>query len=168
MWKVAVKYGLICGTFLLLLFWMSYRLGSNPLVDPRHLFLDIFILSLFVFFSNKEFKSYKNEGILHFWQGMTLGFFTYLPAALVFGIGLFVFIKLSPDFMDDYKTQSLEFLESIKSSIGGINNEEFEEMNRKNANTTLWERIGIAIRNKIFTGVLVTPVIAIILRKKPN
>jgi hypothetical protein len=110
MQKVAIKYALLCGAFLLLLFWVSYRFGSNPLIDFRHLFFDLVIFVLFIFFSCKEFKSYRNGGILHFWQGMTLGFLTYAPAALLFSIGLLIFFWVDPNLMEDFRIHALGFL----------------------------------------------------------
>ena len=169
MWKVALKYALMCGAFLLLLFWISYRLGSNPLVDEEHFFLDVLIIGLFIFFSSKEFKTYRNGGILHFWQGMTLGFFTYLPAAIIFSFGLFIAFNLYPELFVQYKLQGIEWMNSNKAMM--IENDGLEMFNARVENIqnkTEIRKVMETLFQKIMTGLFVTPVIAIILRKKPN
>jgi len=168
MWKVAAKYSAICGGFLLLLFWVSYRAGSNPMIDFRHMFFDLIIFILFVFFSNKEFKSYRNDGILHFWQGMTLGFLTYGPAILIFLVGLVIFFQMDPDLLDDFKAQALFYMESNKEEfLQDMTEEQFATRTDQIKLVTSSQMIGGAVFKKFMAGFFVTPVIAIILRKKP-
>ncbi len=168
MWKVALKYAVVCGVFLLIIFAISFRFGSNPLIDFRHLFFDLIMFSLFVYFSNKEFKSYKNGGILHFWQGMTLGFFTYVPATLIFVVGLIIYFQVDPNLLASFKGEAIEFLRS--------NEQEFlEDMSKETLDSrietiktiTAAQMIASAAFKKLMAGFFVSPVITIILRKKP-
>ncbi len=169
MWKVALKYALLCGMFLLLLFWISYRYGSNPLIDFRHLFFDLIIFVLFTFFSCKEFKSYRNQGILHFWQGMTLGFLTYLPASIIFLIGIIIFFWVDPNLLEDFKVQAVDFLERNKEEfLADMTEEQYNTRMDQIQTVTTTQMISGATFKKFMAGFFVTPVIAIILRKKPN
>ena len=169
MWKVALKYALMCGAFLLLLFWVSYRFGRNPLIDFRHLFFDLIIFILFVFFSCKEFKTYRNGDILHFWQGMTLGFLTYLPASILFLVGLIIFFWVDPHLLEDFKIQALDFLERNKEEfLNEMTEEQYATRKIQIETVTTSQMISGATFKKIIAGFFVTPVIAIILRKKPN
>ena len=169
MWKVAAKYSLICGAFLLLLFWVSYRFGRNPMVDFRHMFFDLIIFVLFVLFSAKEFKSYRNEGILHFWQGMTLGFLTYAPATLIFVVGMAIFFWIDPNLLEDFKVQAMEYLENNREEfLNDMSEEQFTTQLDQIKTVTTAQMISGAAFKKFMAGFFVTPVIAIILRKKPN
>ncbi|MCP4457514.1 MAG: DUF4199 domain-containing protein [Cytophagales bacterium] len=169
MWKVALKYSLICGAFLLLLFWVSYRFGSNPMIDFKHMFFDLIIFVLFVFFSCKEFKSYRNGGILHFWQGMTLGFLTYAPATVVFAIGITVLFWIDPNLIEDFKVQAIQYMKSNRVEfLSDMSEEQFTSQLERIQTVTSTQMIGGGAFKKFMAGFFVTPVIAIILRKKPN
>jgi len=168
MWRVAYKYAIICGIFLFLSFWISYRFGSNPMMDFRHLFFDLIIFSLFIFFANKEFKSYRNGGILHFWQGMTLGFMTYVPATLLFLISLVVFFQVDPNLLADFKAQAVTFMETNKQEfLEDMTPVQFDERVNQIKNVGATQMISSATFKKLVAGFFVSPVIAIILRKKP-
>lgn len=167
MWRVAYKYALICGVFLLLSFWISYRFGSNPMMDFRHLFFDLIIFSLFVFFSCKEFKSYRNGGILHFWQGMTLSFMTYMPATLLFLVGLVVFFQADPNLLEDFKMQAASFMQINKEEfLQDMTQAQFDERLTQIQGVSAAQMISSATFKKLVAGFFVSPVIAIILRKK--
>ena len=168
MWRVAYKYALICGGFLLLAFWISYRFGSNPMIDLRHLFLDLVIFALFIFFSCKEFKSYKNGGILHFWQGMTLAFMTYVPGTLLFLVGIVLMFYLDPNLLVDFKGQAIAFMENNRIEfLQDMTDDQFEDRLNQIEGVTATQMISSATFKKIMAGFFVSPVITVILRKKP-
>jgi hypothetical protein len=169
MWRVAYKYALLCGVFLLLAFWISYRFGSNPMIDLRHLFLDLIICALFIFFSCKEFKSYRNGGILHFWQGMSLAFMTYVPAALLFLVGIVVMFYIDPNLLVDFKSQAVAFMESNRLEfLQDMTDEQFAERLDQINEVSAIEMISSATFKKLMAGFFVSPVITVILRRKPN
>lgn len=168
MWKLSLKYALICGTFLVLIFWLSFRFGSNPLIDFRHLFFDLILFALFIFFSNKEFKTYRNGGILHFWQGMTLGFFTYLPATVIFLVGVSLFFYFDPELLAGFKVEAIEFMERNKTEfLMDLSEQEYASRVKRVEEVTDGQMVASAALKKFLAGMFVSPVIAIILRKKP-
>jgi len=169
MWRLAIKYALACGLFLVLIFGLSYRLGSNPLIDFRHLFIDLILFGLFLFFACREFKIYHNDLLLHFWQGMTISFFTYVPAVLVYGIGLVLFFVLDPDLLMDYKEQARAFLIANKEKFTeGVSADTYEKQLADIENITTTQMVSSAVVKKLIIGFFISPVISIILRKKPN
>lgn len=168
MWKVALKYALICGIFLIVLFMISFRFGSNPLIDFRHLFFDLIMFTLFIFFSNKEFKTYRNGGILHFWQGMTLGFLTYVPASILFIIGLITYFQVDPSLLSSFKAESIEFIRANEEEfLQDMSQETLDQRIAAIETITATQMIASAAFKKIMAGFFVSPVITIILRKKP-
>lgn len=169
MLKLALKYSVLCGIFLISAYHLSFYFGSNPLIDIRHLLFDVFILGLFIFFAEKEFKIYQSEGILHFWQGMTIGFLVYTGATLIFFIGQFIYFNLNADAVIDYHIAATNFLENESAMY----REEFGEEGYQNQlleiqKVDAWSLVFSSSVKKLLAGFFITPVISIILRKQPK
>lgn len=166
--KPSVKYGLLCGIFLILTFWLSMKYGSNPLVDIRHLFLDLLVFILFIFFATKEYKTYYAKGYLHFWQGMSIGFFVYFFAVLFFAISLWIYFELDPDLLDRYKLEARAFLMRHKEALTlRVTESEFQSQLDAVGSVTVKNLVFSTIGKKMLAGFFVTPVVSIILRKNP-
>lgn len=169
--KISLKYSVICGIFLIGMYHLSFLLDSNPLIDVTHLIFDIIIFGLFIFFAEKEFKTYKNGGILHFWQGMSIGFLVYGLATFIFIISLVIYFVADIDAVINYKEAATKFLneraEIYKDQFG---KESYEKQLEDIRSVTKWDLIFSSSIKKIMAGFFITPVISIILRKqnKPN
>lgn len=167
MLKVSLKYAAISGIFLVALYHVSFLLGSNPLIDVSHLIFDLIILGLFIFFAEKEFKSYKNGGFLHFWQGMSIGFFVYAISSAIFIIAQIIYFSLDADAVTNYQEAAVLFLNEkgdvFKEQFG---EEGFKEELKEIANVTKWDLIFASSIKKMLAGFFITPVISIILRKQ--
>jgi hypothetical protein len=87
--KHSLKFGVLTAITCFLMFLAFYFLGPNPLVPRR---TDIGINFIMIWAAIWYFKR-NNAGILHFYQGFSIGFFTNLIAALLNGILLFLFIE---------------------------------------------------------------------------
>ena len=169
MLKISLKYSILCGLFLIALFWISLRLGSNPLLELRHFIFDLIIYFVFIYFAAWEYKRYRNEGYLHFWQGMSIAFIVYLPAAVIFSMSLLLIFKLDHSLMENYRQGAIAFLESKKDVLlSGISPEEYEERINDVKDVTVKELIISSGLKKVLAGFFVTPVVSIILRKKPK
>ena len=169
MFKVSIRYALFCSLFLVGLFFLSGVFGINPLIDLTHLFFDILIFAVFIFFGLKDFKTNFGEGYLHFWQGMTIGFFIYSLTALVFTVVLVVYFLIDQSAIPEYKEAAISFLESRRAVYEeqfGI--EGFKVQLEGVEKVTLTDLVVSSAVKKIIAGFFVTPVISIILRKKPK
>lgn len=165
--KPSVKYAILCALFLVGLFFISIRFGSNPLFDFRHLFFDLGIFFLFIFFAGKEFKDYRNGGVLHFWQGISIGFIVFIPAVLFSSIIFYVIFEQFPILIEQYRQGANEMLESKRSFyLEEFGEEGIADMKQKIANRTPFDLVLRMARNKFFLAFLVSPVVAIFLRKK--
>ena len=169
MFKVAIRYALIGAIFLVVLFFLSGVFGVNPLIDLSHLLFDVIIFSVFIFFAEKDYKENLGNGFLHFWQGMTIGFFVYSSATLVFSLVLGIYFQTDPSILSDYQEAATAFLESKREQYteqfgeGGFN----IQLEGIKTVTLLDLWVSSAVK-KIIAGFFVTPVISIILRKKPK
>ena len=170
MLKSTLKYSILCGLFLSALFYVSLKFGSNPILDPRHFFFDIAVFFLFIFFAGKEFKDFRNGGIFFFWQGISIGFMVMIPAVIIFSLIVLVIFQQFPELIEQYREGAREMLEAQKDLYADTFGEEAidEEYQNQIDSRTPIELIMRTSFWKIVTAFLVTPVVSIILRRKPN
>lgn len=167
--KSTLKYGLIAGVFMVIIYHLSFWLGVNPQIDLGHLFLDLILIGLFVFFAAKDYKVYKNGGILQFWQGMTIGFIVYTVGAVVFLLAQIIYFNFDSDAVINYHEAATKFLEeSADMFIEKFGKEAYDVQLEEIGKMTKWDLIKESTLKKIIVGVFITPVISIILRKQPN
>lgn len=169
MLKPTLKYSILCGVFLIGLFFISINFGSNPLLDMRHFFFDLGVFLLFIYFGGKEYKDYRNDGYLHFWQGISVGFIVIFPAVILFSIAFYLVFELNPELLEAYKDGARVMLENKKDLyIERFSEEQYFQQLTAVDNETAARLLFSTFWKKIIAGFLITPVVAIILRKKPN
>ncbi|WP_425392579.1 DUF4199 domain-containing protein [Ekhidna sp.] len=167
--KPSIKYAILCGLFLIGFFFISINFGSNPLLDSRHFWFDLGVYFLFIFFAGKEYKDFRNNGYLHFWQGISIGFIVFIPAILIFEAALFASFQLNADLLQAYKDGATALLESNEAFYAEeLGQEALDNRYEEIASITPVQLIQLTFRNKLFSAFLITPVVAIILRKKPK
>ncbi len=166
MLRPSLKYVLFCTFFLLVLFYLSFILNTNPATD---FIFHLVVLGLFIFFAEFDFKSNHNGGYLHFWQGMTIGFYVYGISAVAFLVIFGIYFMAEPSVLNDYKELTKDFYTSQKDTyIAEMGEDGFESLLKNVEETTpfnFWLWAGL---KKIIAGFFVTPVISIILRRKPK
>lgn len=160
--RLGIKYGLMCGLFLTAALMVTYFFGQNPF-DPALWIVDLLIFGLFIFFADYEFKNFKNGGILHFWQGMSLGFMVFIPAALVCGLLLWIWLSYDQGLTDYHRKMTLEIYRENQDLLGQVLTEA-EALDRSPGQIAAQ----MALQNKMLTGFFMTPILAIVLRRKPS
>ncbi|MFY0601190.1 MAG: DUF4199 domain-containing protein [Cyclobacteriaceae bacterium] len=169
MLKVGLKYAVICSVFLVVIFHVSSFFGINPLMNLVHLVFDLMMFGLFIFFASKELKMSQQNEVLHFWQGMTVGFNVYFFSTLVFGIYLYIYFGLNENVLLDYKESAHQFLQEKKEIyIEEMGQESFDSQLNGINEVSNMDLITSAVLKKILAGFFITPVISIILRKQPK
>ncbi|SNT13757.1 Protein of unknown function [Ekhidna lutea] len=167
--KPALKYSILCGVFLIGLFFISINFGSNPLLDSRHFWFDLGVYFLFIFFAGKEHKDFRNGGFLHFWQGITIGFIVFIPAVLLFEGTLYLTLNVDSDLMEAYREGARALLKQNEEFyMEELGEAALKERYDAISDMTPAQLIQMTFRNKLFSAFLITPVVAIILRKKPK
>lgn len=165
--KVPAKFGAFGAVMVIAMFLLFYFSGSNPLIEMG--MFDFFIIPIFLFFGIKEFKDSYNRRTLEFWQGMTAGFVVYFTVALVSSFFIFLFLSFTDgEIMDNYISDRLTILEEKREAII----EEMGEPTYAESETEIKSitPIDIVFDNflkKTFVGLLLTIMIAVIMRKKP-
>jgi hypothetical protein len=167
--KISIKYAITCGIFLLILFFLTRYFGVDPFIDLGQLLFDLLIFFIFIYFAQNEFKKYHHGGILHFWQGMTIGFMVYLPGVLFFCGGLWIAMLIDPEILTSYQQAAMKLLEDqSKMYIEQFGEDQYLEQQKAIENTTISSMIFTALIKKILVGLFITPVVSIILRKIPK
>lgn len=167
--RPTIKYAILCALFLIALFFVSLNFGSNPLLDIRHFIFDIAVFFLFIFFAGKEYKDFRNDGYLHFWEGISIGFIVFVPSVLIFSLTLYVIFESYPVLIDGYKEGAKAFLEMKKEIfLQEFSQEQLEEQIQSIDEVTSLQLVISTFGKKLFAGFLITPVVSIILRKKPK
>jgi hypothetical protein len=167
MLKISIKYGFICSVFLIIIFHVSDYFGINPLMNVVHLIFDLMIFGIFIFFGTKELKMSQEDEILHFWQGMTMGFNTYFVATTVFSLYLIIYFQWSDSAVMDYQESATNFLlEKRDLYEDKLGKETFQAQLDAIRSVTWSDLVLSAALKKILAGFFITPVISIILRKQ--
>jgi len=164
---IPAKFGAFGAIMVIIMFFVFYFSGSNPLMEMG--MFDFFIIPIFLFFGIKEFKDTYNNRLLEFWQGMTAGFVVYFTLACLTSVFIFSFLSLSdPEIMENYTADRLSILEEKKEAIiKEMGESTFIESQEEVRNLTIGDLTFDNFLKKTFVGLLLTIMIAVIMKKKP-
>jgi hypothetical protein len=164
--KVSVKYGFVGGFMAAIVFLSLYLLKENPLLHIR--LFDFVLIPIMVFFCIKEYRDLHVENEFFFWQGMTIGFFTYFLIAVLSALFIAAFVHWY-----DYNLL-LDFIQTRTQEV--IDNQELfvEKVGRETYETTLANLRDTKIHHialddfikKLGIGLFYTIIISVILRRK--
>ncbi|MEQ9424785.1 MAG: DUF4199 domain-containing protein [Cyclobacteriaceae bacterium] len=163
---VPIKFGTIGGAMFILMFCITYGIDKNPLIDLK--FFDFILIPIFLFTAMKEYKDYRNNGILHFWQGMTVGVGTYLLMAAVSAFFVTIFLTLiDPAVIDQYISSRLEMLEGKQAEMVEMMGQSTYTKTRDDLINTSAGILALDdFLKKCLIGLLLTIPIAVILRRR--
>lgn len=138
-------------------------------MNLAHLLFDLMIFGIFIFFGTKEFKVSHDDEVLHFWQGMTLGFNTYFIATAVFSIYLLIYFQWNTDALAAYQEAATQFLMDKRAVYEEKLGKESFQAQLDGISVVTWNDLVLSAGlKKILAGFFITPVISIILRKQPK
>lgn len=166
--RLAGKYGLISAAALILGLVIIYYAGKHPLLINIVFDLRILIFALFIFIGIREYKQDYNSGMLHFWQGLSIGLILYISAALITSLFIWIFAGwLDVDFLSSFITTSMETLEINKQVI-------IESLGERNFNAAMEGLPTTTAGNLAFDyflksmpiGFILTIVISMLLRRR--
>lgn len=163
--SVPLKYGVIAGGLLIVLFLIFYFLDMDPLTNVK--VVDAIVICVFTFFAIKEFRDRYNQRQLHFWQGMTVGIVNYLTIALVSAIFIFIMTSvIDTNMVADYITSRLVILvEDKENLVETMSIETFQSAVNGVKETTSFDLALDDFLKKSIIGLFLTIIISLILRK---
>ena len=164
---VPFKYGMVGGVLSITLFFVLLLLGENPLINGT--LFSFFFIPIFVFFAIKEFKKYYNASYLHFWQGMTIGFGTYIILALVSAGFIWLYlVSLDPGLLQDYIKNRVDLMMGSQAGlVERLGQDTFDTSLASVKGATAFDLALDDLLRKVFAGFFITTVISVVMRQRP-
>ncbi len=94
--RIPRRYGLRIAAGLIAYFLIMYFVGIAE--NSEYRLLNVFILLVGVYFALKKFKE-THANSIHYFRALAVGLSTSVTAATIFGVFLFVFLKLDSSLM---------------------------------------------------------------------
>lgn len=167
--RIPLKYGIVAGllcsaTWVVLAFFVDKDVVTKSFIYNINVFL---FLGLFIFFALKEFKDYYNEKILHFWQGMTIGFIIYVTTAVISASTISVSLLIKPDYLQNYIDERVELVQAQKQQITEtIDEQAYVETLEQVKGTTAADLVWDDFLKKSLLGLFLTIILSIVMRKE--
>jgi hypothetical protein len=165
---VPFRYGILAATISIILFIILYFAGKNPLLIPPFLDFRIILYPIILVFAIRDFKENKNEGTLHFWQGMSVGLqamviSSFLVAVFILIFGSFVEPRFVPEYIRLMTEQIKGLNENVVESVG---KEAIDKSLELLSTTNIFDLAIDYFIKSLPYGVFLTIIISLILRKK--
>lgn len=166
--QTAIKFGLIGALMNIVALVTLFYLGKHPLLLSPLIDARLPLYGLFIFFSIKFFRD-ENEGILHFWQGLALGFLVYLIMAQMAAAFIAVFGSIeSTQFLSTYISTAIEQINKNKEALlqNNINEKTLTDALELLPNTTANNLAFDYFLKSMPIGLILTLLISILMRRK--
>lgn len=167
--KVGLRYGFFSAILICFLLAVLFYAGKHPFLIPIVYDVRIFLLAIFIFFALRDFRDNKNQGILHFWQGMLSGLFLTIVMGFFAAIFIILFGSYEDQFLSSYVDQMIYNLTSNKEQfIGSIGEKTFQNTLNNLPSTTLTDLAMDYYFKSVVIGLFLTIIISVILRRQPK
>ena len=125
--NVGLKFGIYGGVLSFFAFLFFYFIDERPI--PSSKFIDVVIIWLFSFFAMQEFKKFKNNNLLSYSQGVSVGIISFLTTSVVSSLLFFVFLQwIDPGLFTDYlQDQESLLLENKERFMEDLSETEFRD-----------------------------------------
>jgi hypothetical protein len=164
-----LKYGLIAGALGILLVVGLFYIGKHPFLIPVFFDFRIIFFAVFVFFALKEFRDFNQGGILYLWQGMVGSFILIATFAIVAAGGIYIFIKINPEFLTSYIDQSVLLLKTLPDDIiARIGKDVYQRNLEILPSTNGFDLAMLYFTQSFMIGIFVSIILSVILRRQPK
>lgn len=158
--RICIRYGLVAGVLSGILLIVLYYAGRNPFLISPFLDFRIFIFGIFIYFSLREFRDFKQGGLLYFWQGLIGSFIVVFVSSVLSSATLYVFGTWESEFVSSYIEGMDTYLRSFPpEEIARIGKEAYE----RNLNALPSTNIAMLVQTHFAQGMLIGFFISIIL-----
>ncbi|QCK14139.1 DUF4199 domain-containing protein [Mangrovivirga cuniculi] len=165
--KLALRYGAFAILITIISFTVLFYTDQKPFINFNTIFIDGLSFLVLIGVATYEFKKYRQGGELRFWQGMSMGMIIYIMAAVGFSAFLYLFMAyIEPEALINYKKESIDFYNRTAEMYPDKYSSERRATDLANINEVTIS--GIVFKEgikKLLLGLLVTPIIAIFMRK---
>jgi hypothetical protein len=167
--SIVLRNGVIAGVLVVVLMIILYYLGRHPLMIAPFLDFRIVVISVFMFFSLKEFREDYQKGELYFWQGLAGSWMLIVVFALTAALGLVIFGTLEKDFVSDWIVQFTDYLNGFpKEEIKRYGEKAFASNLRDVQATNISTLAKDYFLKSFLIGLPLSIIMSVILRKQPK
>lgn len=166
---ISVRWGVIASILAVSLLIAMYYLGRHPFMVAPFMDFRIMLYGIFIFFSLREFRDYRQDGVLYFWQGMAGSFFMVFTAGILSALFFWIFGNLETDFVPSYVRQMTEYLKNFnEEDIQRIGKEVYESNLKRLTSTNMAQLASTYFAQSFVIGLFVSIILSVILRKQPK
>lgn len=165
--QIAIKMGLIGALMNIVAIVVLFYIGRHPLLLNPVLDARWPLIGLFVFFALKMLKD-QNGKVLHFWQGMLLGFLVYMIMAQMAAAFIAIFASIdATHFMSSYVALATEQIETNRDVfIKNLGEKAVTDALAMLPNTTATNLAFDYFLKSMPIGLILTLLLSIIMRRK--
>ena len=166
--KTSFYFGLISAFVAFSFFLFLYWRGADALSISR-LAADAFNAFLFIVAAMWYYKRVVRKGLLHLWEGLSIGFLTNLTATLISSTVIYLFITwIDPQVLHTHihEMQQMLLRNKVKYEIIGQGKVDFNQLVATIGKTTVSNIFWDEVLKKLVVTILV-PVVALLLRRQP-
>ncbi|HTB33001.1 MAG TPA: DUF4199 domain-containing protein [Bacteroidia bacterium] len=168
--SVVLKYGSISGALMAILLFTSIplapRLGFNTV--GMILFLGKIAVYIPIYYGIRYFRQNNSDGNLTFWKGFNIGILIVVIACVFYALSwIMLYYWVAPDFPDRYFADYIAQLKlhgALPKDITDAQTQ-FEESKKVLVNPLI--NAAYAFTDPLETGIIMTLIFTVILRKKP-
>ncbi|MCS6974028.1 MAG: DUF4199 domain-containing protein [Cyclobacteriaceae bacterium] len=166
---ITLKYGALAAVLSSSFLVVVYYLGRHPLLVSPFLDFRVPLYGIFIFFALREFRDYHQGGVLYFVQGMAGSSLMVMWAALLGGLGVWIFGTLEAGFVSEYIEKTLAYLKSFpEEDILRIGKEVYERNLELLPATNAAQLASLYLVQSLVIGLLLGIIMSVILRKQPK
>ncbi|RAV99864.1 DUF4199 domain-containing protein [Pseudochryseolinea flava] len=164
-----LRAGAVAGLLTLALMIGLFYMNRHPLLMAPYLDFRIIVFGVFIFFAQKEFRDYIQEGVLYFWQGMMIALICFTVANIISALGMQIFGLLEKTFVTVYVEQMRSYLSTFpEQEVKRIGKEVFDSNFKALSSTNVFDLTISFFAKGTFIGLFVSVIVSIILRKQPK
>jgi hypothetical protein len=166
----SAKYGAIASVISFIGILTFYYSGKHPLLFPPYLDFRILLFGIFIFFSLKEYRTFVNDGILYFWEGL-IGSLTLVTVfSILCSLYIYIFSSVEDNFIKSFVVLFREQAKTFSpEDIKQIGKENFERyLKELPANTTSYTVAKNYFIQSYVISFFISIILSVILRRQPK
>ena len=164
-----LRAGAVAGLLTIALMIGLFYMNRHPLMMAPYFDFRVILFGVFIFFAQKEYRDYLQDGVLYFWQGMVIALVCFTTANLISGIGMQIFGMLEKTFVTTYVEQMRMYLSTFPpEEIKRIGKKVFDSNFKDLASTSVFDLTISFFAKGTLIGLFVSVIVSIILRKQPK
>lgn len=163
---ICLRWGVIAGIITTILMITTYYIAVHPFMVAPFLDFRILVFGVFIFFALKEFRDYKQGGLLYFWQGLIGCFIVVLVSTSISSSGLYIFGLMKPEFLTAYIAAATEYIKSFPpEAIEQLGKDVYESNLKALPATNLGVMIETYFLKGMLIGLFISLILSVILRR---